>query len=184
MKKKFEAKGGFTLAELLIVVAIIGVLVAISIPLFGPRLEASREATDLANLRSAYAAATSAVLAGKDDNNAKLADGDNSLAYTKDGKLIPFSTSVTPMKGKSTQSGFQGTEAKEDLPSGISFDGNSQKKGILIRANTVNNTVYVAFADNFNDTGLFPAGPAIGADDNDLGTPVEDNTNPSSDTNG
>ncbi len=48
-------KNGFTLAELLIVVAIIGVLVAISIPIFSSQLEKSREATDLANLRSAYA---------------------------------------------------------------------------------------------------------------------------------
>ena len=46
---------GFTLAELLIVVAIIGVLVAIGIPIFSSQLEKSREATDLANVRSKYA---------------------------------------------------------------------------------------------------------------------------------
>ena len=48
-------KKGFTLAELLIVVAIIAVLVAISIPIFSAQLEKSREATDLANLRAKYA---------------------------------------------------------------------------------------------------------------------------------
>ena len=48
-------KKGFTLAELLIVVAIIAVLVAISIPIFTGQLEKSREATDAANIRSAYA---------------------------------------------------------------------------------------------------------------------------------
>ena len=46
---------GFTLAELLIVVAIIAVLVAIAIPVFTSQLEKSKEATDLANVRSAYA---------------------------------------------------------------------------------------------------------------------------------
>ncbi len=46
---------GFTLAELLIVVAIIAVLVAIAIPIFTAQLEKSREATDVANTRSAYA---------------------------------------------------------------------------------------------------------------------------------
>ena len=50
-----QNKKGFTLAELLIVVAIIGVLVAISIPIFTTQLEKSREATDLSNVRSAYA---------------------------------------------------------------------------------------------------------------------------------
>lgn len=46
---------GFTLGELLIVVAIIGVLVAISIPIFTSQLEKAREATDAANIRSQYA---------------------------------------------------------------------------------------------------------------------------------
>ena len=54
MKKKNNKKG-FTLAELLIVVAIIAVLVAIAIPIFTAQLEKSREATDLANVRAAYA---------------------------------------------------------------------------------------------------------------------------------
>ena len=46
---------GFTLAELLIVVAIIAVLVAIAIPVFTTQLEKAREATDMSNLRAAYA---------------------------------------------------------------------------------------------------------------------------------
>jgi type IV pilus assembly protein PilA len=64
MFKKINRKNkkGFTLAELLIVVAIIGVLVAVSIPIFTAQLEKSREATDLANLRAAKAAAVSAYL--------------------------------------------------------------------------------------------------------------------------
>ena len=53
--KKMTNKKGFTLAELLIVVAIIAVLVAIAIPVFTSQLEKSREATDLANIRAAYA---------------------------------------------------------------------------------------------------------------------------------
>lgn len=53
MKKN---KKGFTLAELLIVVAIIGVLVAISIPIFSNQLRKARLATNQANARAAYAA--------------------------------------------------------------------------------------------------------------------------------
>lgn len=48
-------KKGFTLAELLVVVAIIAVLVAIAIPIFTSQLEKSREAVDAANIRAAYA---------------------------------------------------------------------------------------------------------------------------------
>ena len=54
--EKIREKKGFTLAELLIVVAIIAVLVAIAIPIFTTQLEKAREATDMANIRSAYAA--------------------------------------------------------------------------------------------------------------------------------
>ena len=53
--RKMLNKKGFTLAELLIVVAIIAVLVAIAIPIFTTQLEKSREATDMANIRAAYA---------------------------------------------------------------------------------------------------------------------------------
>ncbi|MBO4278093.1 MAG: prepilin-type N-terminal cleavage/methylation domain-containing protein [Clostridia bacterium] len=55
-------KKGFTLAELLIVVAIIAVLVAIAIPIFTSQLEKSKEATDLSNVRAAYAEAVAAYI--------------------------------------------------------------------------------------------------------------------------
>ena len=54
---KKNDKKGFTLAELLIVVAIIAVLVAVAIPVFTSQLNRSRQATNAANLRSAYAEA-------------------------------------------------------------------------------------------------------------------------------
>lgn len=63
MEKKRNNKG-FTLAELLIVVAIIAVLVAIAIPVFTSQLEKSRESTDLSNIRSYYAEITTALLTG------------------------------------------------------------------------------------------------------------------------
>ena len=60
--KKMNKKG-FTLAELLIVVAIIAVLVAIAIPIFTNQLEKSKEATDIANVRAAYAEVVTQYLA-------------------------------------------------------------------------------------------------------------------------
>ena len=54
MKRK-RNRSGFTLMEMLIVIALIAVLIAIAIPVFSSQLEKSREATDLANVRAAYA---------------------------------------------------------------------------------------------------------------------------------
>lgn len=59
MKQKLNKKG-FTLAELLVVVAIIAILVAVAFPLFSSQLERSRESTDLANARSASSVAVGA----------------------------------------------------------------------------------------------------------------------------
>lgn len=57
LKAKLRRDGGFTLVEMLIVVAIIAILVAVSIPMIGTALEKTREATDAANLRAAKAEA-------------------------------------------------------------------------------------------------------------------------------
>ncbi len=57
LSKKLKKTGGFTLIEMLIVVAIIAILVAVSIPLVSGALEKARKATDAANERAAKAAA-------------------------------------------------------------------------------------------------------------------------------
>ena len=62
LRNRSKDKKGFTLAELLIVVAIIAVLVAIAIPVFTGQLEKAREAADLANIRAAYAEASLAAI--------------------------------------------------------------------------------------------------------------------------
>lgn len=77
LKKMMEKRNqkGFTLMEMLIVVAIIAILVAIAIPVFTSQLEKAREATDAANIRAAYAEVMMAYL-------------DNDTAnYTKQVKL-------------------------------------------------------------------------------------------------
>ncbi len=98
LKKKVNGKKGFTLAELLIVVAIIGILVAISMPILSNQLNKSKEATDDANLRAAKAVAVAEALTMGtitsqtekyyDAENGKLVD-DAPEAYGKvDGDVI------------------------------------------------------------------------------------------------
>ena len=53
---------GFTLMEMLIVVAIIAILVTVAIPTFTKTLERSREASDLANVRNAYSQVLTAAI--------------------------------------------------------------------------------------------------------------------------
>ena len=74
MFKKLNKKG-FTLAELLVVVAIIGVLVAVSIPIFTSQLAKAKVATNQANVRAGKAAAVSEYL---------MSDGDKDAYYLYD----------------------------------------------------------------------------------------------------
>ena len=56
---------GFTLMEMLIVIAIVvAVLISVAVPVLSSQLERSREAVDLANVRSAYAQVSTEALLG------------------------------------------------------------------------------------------------------------------------
>lgn len=73
---KIKNKKGFTLAELLIVVAIIAVLVAVAIPIFTSQLEKARQAVDLQNARAIQSALTNAYNTGEIDlGNCKHGEG-------------------------------------------------------------------------------------------------------------
>ncbi len=88
MLKKLTNKKGFTLMEMLIVVAIIAILVAIAIPTFAGQLDKARQATDAANIRVAYAeAALKAVESG-------AAGSVDSVAMTHTGKFDKLENTV------------------------------------------------------------------------------------------
>ena len=94
---------GFTLAELLIVVAIIAVLTAVAVPVFTTQLEKSREATDIANLRAAKAEAISMYLTGD------MVAG-NFYFDAQKGSLVNTASDATKGKGTATGDQYSGTD--------------------------------------------------------------------------
>lgn len=95
---------GFTLMEMLIVVAVIAVLVAIAVPVFSGALEKSRQAVDAANARSLKALLATMVIDGEIDfTTAKgSAEGHTIGAWvlvTRDASSRPNSYGSTDMKG-------------------------------------------------------------------------------------
>ena len=97
IKKALKGQCGFTLIEMLIVVAIIAVLVAISVPMVNRDLEKAREATDAANERAAKSAAMADFML----DTPTIFKDTNAHAYSaKDGKFVSEAT-TTEKYGKS-----------------------------------------------------------------------------------
>jgi len=71
MRERLKNKKGFTLAELLIVVAIIAILMAIMIPVFGSSRANAILAKDAANLRSIFSEAVTSEMADDSHYNTK-----------------------------------------------------------------------------------------------------------------
>ena len=88
MFKKLSKKKGFTLMEMMIVVAIVAILIAIIVPTFKSALDSAYAAADEANLRAYYSEAmANSVLKGDDPE--KPTDGSkitvNGVEYTLHG---------------------------------------------------------------------------------------------------
>lgn len=75
LSKKNYNNRGFTLGELLIVVGIIGVLIAVAIPIFNWKLESAREAYDIYTMRQAASAAVDLYYSGVTDGPSSQAAG-------------------------------------------------------------------------------------------------------------
>lgn len=121
MTKKMKKQGGFTLVEMLIVVAIIAILIAVSIPLVSSSLEKAREATDAANERSFKAALTVAYLTAENlDENATTGG-----IKVEAGKVYAYDiVKGAPQVGEVTNNYGQSTDCKgKQLFGKITTDG-------------------------------------------------------------
>lgn len=108
LKAKLKKQGGFTLIEMLIVVAIIAILIAIAIPMVNKALEKAREATDSANERAALGLAYVDIMADPEHSVLLATTNTTHVAYyeidNNRGDLVESKTGLTGY-GKGTKSG-------------------------------------------------------------------------------
>ena len=135
-KKLRKNEKGFTLAELLIVVAIIGVLVAISIPIFTSQLEKAREATDMANIRSAYAEVSADALT------------DSKKDHTATVKLVQTDKTKWTTDNETTIAGVKLSDIKPNADVVVKYTASTGKVTIADKDTSSNYTV-----DATNTTG-------------------------------
>ncbi len=147
--KRLKSSKGFTLMEMLIVVAIIAVLVAIAIPTFTTSLNKARLATDQANIRSGYAAAMARVLTEQ-----ITTEGTNGNAEDATYFLMPDGTVKTgdELGGKTANvyktkgtlndadgviiAGYKFTEWEKGVEVTYSFTGSNNKVTIKVGTHT------------------------------------------------
>lgn len=97
---------GFTLMEMLIVVAIIAVLVAIAIPTFTSSLNKAKAATDAANIRAGYATVMMTLLQADTGDTTNKIDAGTTYYLQKDGTVTTTTTTAYKCQGKNETTGI------------------------------------------------------------------------------
>lgn len=143
LKAKLKKQGGFTMVELLIVVAIIAILVAVSIPMMNNALEKSRHAVDQANVRDAIGLISVAYTTSPDDFTATpteyyyCVDKDTKQGYlstTDTGAVTPQCTcgdcsDTDKLSVKLTPPTTTTIDSKPTIEVGWHFDGDKTVSG-------------------------------------------------------
>ena len=132
--RKMKNSKGFTLMEMLIVVAIIAVLVAVMIPTMTSALEKSREAADLANTRSAYAQLLVAGLTEEDPTAYNTPDG--IVTYSRSGANEDAYVYTAVVKLTQKQDGWKTTNA-DTAVAGLKATGSPVAGGVATVTYTV-----------------------------------------------
>ncbi len=113
LAKKMAKREGFTLVELIVVIAILGILAGIAIPVYSGYISKANEASDLQQLD---AIKTAAIFAAIDNANEKTVD---SIAVTMEDKVVKTVT-VTYVKetGESTAATYVATDKVQEYLGG------------------------------------------------------------------
>ena len=119
--KKLNKKG-FTLAELLIVVAIIAILVAIAVPIFTAQLNKARIAVHQANARSVKSAAVAAIMEGNTigTDKADITQGEWTVTGTVDSATgaVALTSIGAASTGEDTVNGTEVSSSGSIAPNG------------------------------------------------------------------
>lgn len=132
---------GFTVAELLIVVAIIAVLVGVAIPVFNNQTERAREATDAANIRSAYAEVRTSFITD-----------DRTLAASWDGAAEAWVKRVDLTQSANGWASEQLKSTLDSLCSSAQQTGAPVRNGFAKVLCLLNGTVQIVYSGNVIDT--------------------------------
>lgn len=145
MKRTHKHSDGFTLMEMLIVVAIIAILITIAIPTFTKQLEKSRETVDAANIRSYYAELMAAAIS--DDSSSPLCKREGA----------GWKTDLIDLKQK--KSGWETPSIKESLEGIATVEGtpNEPQAGGTAWLEFIEERTILHYGAGSNGTALTPS---------------------------
>ena len=156
--KTRQNRRAFTLAELMIVMAIIAVLVGISIPIFMGQLEKSKEATDVANMRAAKSLAVELFYAGVTDKASAQANGlqwwdDNTTGNNACGVYDPETGTIKNISPKNwPKNNTYGQGSSNDGGMSVAgYDSSVDYTGAVIQVNIYPEGVKASVLKQFNN---------------------------------
>ena len=160
MAARVRTGSGFTLAELLVVLAVVGVLVAILIPVTGHTIETGRAAKCVANLRQLGTAlglylnehnqTMPTLLAGRSDRSQDGAFVDNTLnAYTGGADAVFACPSDHGEAARSGTSYYWNPALNGQAASGLNFLNNYDRTQVIVLADKAAYHPYLVNKVNF-----------------------------------